>query len=217
MSEENLGADAAVSSSVPGEQAAVVPVQPTVDQAPIQPFHAVPATTAEPGTPMWPGHQLLLTGAEQFWYVVQCIAFGAGYLVKVPTKKALSEAGLTELTSAEKFWYVLQCIAFGAGYFTKVPVKKALNEAELAQRTNAEQFWYVLECIAFGAGYFTKVPIRKALTDAGLIRMTDAAQFWYVLQCIAFGAGYFAKVPQKKALSELAALPAARTPTPGWS
>jgi hypothetical protein len=69
-----------------------------------------------------------LTAAEQFWYVLQCIAFGAGYFAKVPVKKALSEAGLAQMTGAEQFWYVLQCIAFGAGYFAKVPVKKALSE-----------------------------------------------------------------------------------------
>jgi len=32
-----------------------------------------------------------LTGAQQFWYVLQCIAFGAGYFAKLPTAKALSE------------------------------------------------------------------------------------------------------------------------------
>jgi hypothetical protein len=72
--------------------------------------------------------RLRLTAAEQFWYVLQCIAFGAGYFAKVPVKKALSEAGLAQMTGAEQFWYVLQCIAFGAGYFAKVPVKKALTE-----------------------------------------------------------------------------------------
>jgi hypothetical protein len=211
MSDENIGADPVASGSASPEQAEAVAAQAAAEWTPVQPFAAVPATTAEPGAPATRVRRLLLTGAEQFWYVLQCIAFGAGYLVKVPTKKALSEAGLTELTGAEKFWYVLQCIAFGAGYFTKVPVKKALSEAELVQRTDAEQFWYVLQCIAFGAGYFTKVPVRKALTDASLTQMTDAAQFWYVVQCIGFGAGYFAKVPQKKALSELAALPGAYT------
>ena len=69
-----------------------------------------------------------LTAAESFWYVLQCIAFGAGYFAKVPVKKALSEAGLAQMTGAEQFWYVLQCIPFGAGYFAKVPVKKALSE-----------------------------------------------------------------------------------------
>jgi len=72
--------------------------------------------------------RLRLTAAEQFWYVLQCIAFGAGYFAKVPVKKALSEVGLAQMTGAEQFWYVLQCIAFGAGYFAKVPVKKALSE-----------------------------------------------------------------------------------------
>jgi hypothetical protein len=72
--------------------------------------------------------RLRLTAAEQFWYVLQCIAFGAGYFAKVPVKKALSEVGLAQMTGAEQFWYVLQCIAFGAGYFAKVPVKKAFSE-----------------------------------------------------------------------------------------
>jgi len=37
--------------------------------------------------------RLQLTAAEKFWYVLQCIAFGAGYLAKVPVKKAFSEPG----------------------------------------------------------------------------------------------------------------------------
>jgi hypothetical protein len=32
-----------------------------------------------------------MTGAEQFWYVVECIGFGAGYFAEIPTAKALSE------------------------------------------------------------------------------------------------------------------------------
>jgi hypothetical protein len=69
-----------------------------------------------------------LTGAQQVWYVLQCIAFGAGYFAKIPAKKALADFGMAQLTSAEKFWYVLQCIAFGAGYFAKLPTAKALSE-----------------------------------------------------------------------------------------
>lgn len=69
-----------------------------------------------------------LTGAEAFWYVLECIAFGAGYFSKVPAKKAMSDYGLCEMTGAEQFWYVLQCIFFGAGYFAKLPVAKALAE-----------------------------------------------------------------------------------------
>jgi hypothetical protein len=69
-----------------------------------------------------------LTGAQQVWYVLQCIAFGAGYFAKIPAKKALQDYGMAELTPAEKFWYVLQCIAFGAGYFAKLPTAKALSE-----------------------------------------------------------------------------------------
>ncbi len=71
-----------------------------------------------------------MTAAEQFWYVLGCIAFGAAYLQKVPVKKALSDYGLVEMTAAEKFWYVLGCIFFGAAYFMKVPVAKALSELE---------------------------------------------------------------------------------------
>jgi hypothetical protein len=69
-----------------------------------------------------------LTGAQQFWYVLQCISFGAGYFAKIPAKKALEDYGLAQLTSAQQFWYVLQCIAFGAGYFAKLPTAKALSE-----------------------------------------------------------------------------------------
>jgi hypothetical protein len=32
-----------------------------------------------------------LTSAEKFWYVLECIAFGAGYFAKLSTAKALSE------------------------------------------------------------------------------------------------------------------------------
>jgi hypothetical protein len=35
--------------------------------------------------------RLRLTAAEKFWYVLQCIGFGAGYFAKSPHKKALSE------------------------------------------------------------------------------------------------------------------------------
>ena len=73
-------------------------------------------------------HRTGLTGAQQFWYVLQCIAFGAGYFAKIPAKKALADFGMAELTSAEKFWYVLECIAFGAGYFAKLSTAKALSE-----------------------------------------------------------------------------------------
>jgi hypothetical protein len=58
-----------------------------------------------------------VTAWEGFWYILQCIAFGAGYFAKIPAKKALADFGLCDRTGAEKFWYVLQCLAFGAGYF----------------------------------------------------------------------------------------------------
>jgi hypothetical protein len=54
--------------------------------------------------------------------------FGAGYLAKVPIKRALEQAGLAEMTAAEKFWYVVENIAFGSGYFAKVIAVKALSE-----------------------------------------------------------------------------------------
>ena len=69
-----------------------------------------------------------LTTWEGIWYVLQCIAFGAGYFGKVPAKKAMQDFGLVEMTGAEHFWYIVQCIAFGAGYFAKIPTAKALSE-----------------------------------------------------------------------------------------
>lgn len=35
--------------------------------------------------------ETLAVRAQQFWYVLQCIALGAGYFAKLPTAKALSE------------------------------------------------------------------------------------------------------------------------------
>lgn len=70
-----------------------------------------------------------MTGAESFWYVLQCLAFGAGYFAKIPAKKALADYGWTPgMTGAESFWYAVMCLAFGAGYFHKVTVSKALSE-----------------------------------------------------------------------------------------
>jgi len=69
-----------------------------------------------------------LTTWEHFWYVLQCIALGAGYFAKIPAKKAMADFGLTELSGTEHFWYILMCIGFGAGYFAKIPTAKALSE-----------------------------------------------------------------------------------------
>lgn len=164
-----------------------------------EPIENVPQRPGVPATVPW----LRLKPAEQFWYILHCIYFGAGYLAKVPTKKALADAGLGQMTAAEKFWYVIECLLIGAGYLAKVSVNKALRDAGLAESTGAEQFWYVLLCIYFGIGYLAKVPMKKALSDTGLSNMTDAEQFWYFLECLYFAAGYFAKVYHKKALSEL--------------
>src|SRR4051794_15333289 len=87
----------------------------------VQPYAS--SVPAREGTRAFP-----LTGAEQFWYVLQCISFGAGYFAKIPTKKALSDVRLATMTDISQFWYVLQCIAFGGGYFAKVIHKKALSE-----------------------------------------------------------------------------------------
>jgi hypothetical protein len=81
--------------------------------------------------------KVALTTWEGIWYVLQNIAFGAGYLAKVPAKKALQDFGLVEMTSAEQFWYVVQNIAFGAGYLAKIPTAKALSE--LAQYKSQRQ------------------------------------------------------------------------------
>jgi hypothetical protein len=71
-----------------------------------------------------------LTPMETFWYYLQCLMLGAGYLAKIPVKKALSERGLVTLTAAENIWYVILCLCFGLGYFQKVISKKALSEVK---------------------------------------------------------------------------------------
>jgi hypothetical protein len=71
-----------------------------------------------------------LTAAEQFWYILMCISFGAGYFAKIPAKKAMADFGMVEMTAAEKFWYILMCFPMGAGYFCKVPVAKAIIEMQ---------------------------------------------------------------------------------------
>jgi len=93
------------------------------------PLHAAAHRPAQPLPSVVPvAHRR--TSAERFWYVIQNIAFGAGYLAKIPAKKAAIEVtGRGILTGFESFWYVLGCVAFGAMYFAKIPVKKALVEA----------------------------------------------------------------------------------------
>lgn len=84
--------------------------------------------------------KVALTTWEGIWYVLQCIAMGAGYFCKVPAKKALKDFGLTTMTGAEQFWYVLMCIAFGVGYFAKVPIAKAISELPQFQSEQQAQF-----------------------------------------------------------------------------
>jgi hypothetical protein len=84
--------------------------------------------------------KIQLTGAETFWYVMSNIAFGAGYLARIPAKKAMVDFGLVaEMTGAEAFWYVMMNVCFGAGYFAKVPVAKMISQMPqfVAARTNA--------------------------------------------------------------------------------
>ena len=88
----------------------------------VQPYAQQPVATGQ----MRPATGL--TSAQRFWYVVQCIAFGAGYFMKIPPKKALADYGMAQLTPAEEFWYTVQCIFLGAGYFAKIPTAKALSE-----------------------------------------------------------------------------------------
>ena len=108
---------------------------PSYQQPQFQPARQQPAPQPPPryGQPDYqptpqPLRKTSLTAAEQFWYVLMCIWFGAGYFAKIPAKKAMHDFGLAEMTAAEKFWYVLMCIPFGAGYFAKVPVAKAISE-----------------------------------------------------------------------------------------
>lgn len=81
-----------------------------------------------------------LTTWEGIWYVLQCIAFGAGYFAKIPAKKAMHDFGLTEMTGAEHFWYIVQCILFGSGYFAKIPTAKALSELPQYRSQRQEGF-----------------------------------------------------------------------------
>jgi hypothetical protein len=102
--------------------------QPQPQYGQVQPYQAAAYPAPQPGAYAGPRPVTGLTAWQQFWYVLQCIYFGAGYFAKIPAKKALSDFGMVEMTGAEKFWYVLQCLAFGAGYFAKLPTAKALSE-----------------------------------------------------------------------------------------
>lgn len=68
-----------------------------------------------------------MTDAENIWFILSCICFGAGYFSSLPVKKGFSDAGVGTMTQAGSFWYVLQNIGFGYGYFKKIPVAKALT------------------------------------------------------------------------------------------
>lgn len=102
-----------------------------------QQYQAVPQPPQQQSPPtagQVPVAQMLrktsLTAAEQFWYILMNIGFGAGYFAKIPAKKAMADFGMAEMTAAEKFWYMLMCIPMGAGYFAKVPVAKAITEMQ---------------------------------------------------------------------------------------
>jgi hypothetical protein len=107
----------------------VQPQQPYPTQPYAQPDYRPQLPVPQgPARAQPPARTFGLTGAQQFWYVLTCIWFGAGYFAKIPAKKAMADFGMAELTGAESFWYVLMCIAFGAGYFAKIPTAKALSE-----------------------------------------------------------------------------------------
>jgi hypothetical protein len=85
--------------------------------------------------------------------------------LKIPHKKAFSEAGYVQLTSAEGFWYLIMNILLGYGYLLKVPTRKALSDAGVLAMTEANNVWYIIMCIDVGAGYLAKVPVKKALSE----------------------------------------------------
>lgn len=102
------------------------PVPAAVAQTDRTPATQLPRAVAQPvGASV---RKVALTTWEGIWYVLMNIWFAAGYLTKVPAKKALQDFGLCEMTSAERFWYVLMCVWFGAGYLAKIPTAKALSE-----------------------------------------------------------------------------------------
>ena len=76
-----------------------------------------------------------MTAMERFWYVLENIALGAGYFLKLPAAKALDEVyGTNNVNGMARFWYVLGCIVtLGGPYFAKVPVKRALEQLAQAQ------------------------------------------------------------------------------------
>jgi hypothetical protein len=66
---------------------------------------------------------------ERFWWILWNIGFGAGYLAKIPIKRAARELGMGgEPTDLESFWYVVENIFFASGYLAKVVAKVALAE-----------------------------------------------------------------------------------------
>lgn len=84
---------------------------------------------ALPRSPNMGSRWLVLKAAERLWEVVQCRWFEAGYVSKLPTRRALCDAGVVQMTSAENFWYVLECIDLRAGYLARAIHKMALSEA----------------------------------------------------------------------------------------
>ncbi len=81
-----------------------LPTEPS-QQAIADPKDAPPPSqrAALPHAPGTGPARLVLKAAEQFWYVVPCLWFGAGHLSKLPTKRALCDAGVASMTSAENF------------------------------------------------------------------------------------------------------------------
>jgi hypothetical protein len=78
-----------------------------------------------------------LTTWEGAWYALMNVALGAGYLRKVPAKKAMQDYGLVEMSTAEQLCYGLECLCFGAGYLAKIPTARALSELAPARSPHA--------------------------------------------------------------------------------
>ncbi len=80
-----------------------------------------------------------LTSWERAWYALMNVALAAGYLHKVPAKKAMQDFGLAEMTMAEQLCYGIECLCFGAGYLAKLPTARALSDLDPARSPNRPQ------------------------------------------------------------------------------
>lgn len=133
---------------------------------PAQQFQPGYPQQATGGYPVQPQRQAAkqygLHGAEPFWYILGCIAFGAAYFAKLPTKKAACEIvselqldgqGASQgyvMSGAATFWYYLMCIPFGGAYFAKVYAKKALWEVTGMVQASSGDYGLAISRALFG-------------------------------------------------------------------